>query len=74
MRKRAKIWTAIVLAGVVSILVAQNSSLATCTGADPCKACSSCRYCKHCAKEGGSCGICKRRVHSTTNLPQTIDR
>lgn len=34
---------------------------ATCTGADPCRACKNCKYCKHCAKEGGTCGVCKKR-------------
>jgi hypothetical protein len=33
---------------------------ATCTGANNCKACKNCKYCKHCAKEGGTCGICKK--------------
>lgn len=33
---------------------------ATCTGADPCKACSNCKYCKRCAKDGKTCGVCKR--------------
>jgi len=33
---------------------------ATCTGADPCHACKNCKYCKHCAKDGGTCGVCKR--------------
>jgi hypothetical protein len=33
---------------------------ATCTGSDPCYACKNCHYCKHCAKEGGTCGVCKR--------------
>jgi hypothetical protein len=33
---------------------------ATCTGADPCHACKNCKYCKHCAKQGGTCGVCKR--------------
>jgi hypothetical protein len=35
--------------------------LATCTGADPCRACKNCKYCHHCAKDGGTCGVCKRR-------------
>jgi hypothetical protein len=26
-----------------------------------CRACKNCRYCKHCAKEGGTCGVCKRQ-------------
>jgi hypothetical protein len=34
---------------------------ATCTGAIPCRACKNCRYCKHCAKDGGTCGVCRRR-------------
>ena len=36
-------------------------ALATCTGSTPCRACKNCRYCKHCAKEGGTCGVCRRR-------------
>ena len=31
-----------------------------CTGADPCYACKNCKYCKHCAKDGGTCGVCRR--------------
>lgn len=34
---------------------------ATCTGATPCNACKNCKYCKHCAKEGGTCGVCKKK-------------
>jgi hypothetical protein len=34
---------------------------ATCTGSAPCNACKNCRYCKHCAKEGGTCGVCRKR-------------
>ncbi len=37
-----------------------DASFATCTGSDPCSACKSCRYCGHCAKQGGTCGVCKR--------------
>jgi hypothetical protein len=39
----------------------RRTPLATCVGATPCYACKNCRYCKHCAKEGGTCGVCKRR-------------
>jgi hypothetical protein len=35
---------------------------ATCTGSTPCRACKNCRYCKHCAREGGKCGVCRRRA------------
>lgn len=38
-----------------------SAKIATCTGADPCKACKNCKYCKHCAKEKGTCGICKKK-------------
>lgn len=61
MRKLARLWPVLILAAVVTALVAQDSSFATCTGSDPCHACKNCKYCKHCAKEGGTCGVCKRR-------------
>jgi len=38
-----------------------STKFSTCTGADPCHACKNCKYCRHCAKEGGTCGVCKRR-------------
>lgn len=34
---------------------------ARCTGATPCSACKNCSSCKHCKKEGGTCGICKKK-------------
>ena len=37
-------------------------AVATCTGSTPCRACKNCKYCKHCAKEGGKCGVCRRRA------------
>jgi hypothetical protein len=33
---------------------------ATCYGYDPCNACKNCKYCGHCAKNGGTCGVCRR--------------
>jgi len=33
---------------------------ATCTGAKDCNACKNCKYCKHCAKDGYTCGVCKK--------------
>jgi hypothetical protein len=33
--------------------------LATCVGADPCKACKTCSACKYCKEKGHSCGVCK---------------
>lgn len=49
--------TALLLGGIFS-----DGSLATCTGSDPCNACKNCKYCRHCAKEGGTCGVCKRNA------------
>jgi hypothetical protein len=40
--------------------VGTRRAAATCTGSTPCRACKNCRYCKHCAKEGGTCGVCRR--------------
>jgi hypothetical protein len=34
---------------------------ATCTGDSPCNACKNCKYCKRCAKNGGTCGACRKR-------------
>jgi hypothetical protein len=39
-----------------------DAAFATCYGNDPCNACKNCKYCRHCAKEGGTCGVCKRRL------------
>jgi hypothetical protein len=33
---------------------------ATCTGADPCNACKNCHSCKRCAKDGLTCGVCRK--------------
>ncbi|WP_290568170.1 SH3 domain-containing protein [Leeuwenhoekiella sp. UBA6783] len=35
-----------------------------CTGSSYCTACKNCSGCKHCAKNGGTCGVC-RRVRTT---------
>lgn len=40
--------------------------VAKCTGSAPCRACKHCRYCKHCAKDGGTCGVCRRRSAAET--------
>lgn len=40
---------------------ARPKAAAKCTGATFCRACKNCRYCKHCAKDGGTCGVCRRR-------------
>ncbi len=35
-------------------------TVATCVGDNPCKACKNCKYCKRCAKDGNTCGVCKK--------------
>ena len=40
---------------------ARPKAAAKCNGSAPCGACKDCRYCKHCAKDGGTCGVCRRR-------------
>jgi hypothetical protein len=59
MLHRRQSWP-IVLVWILLTGIASGTSFATCTGADPCNACKNCKYCKHCAKEGGTCGVCKR--------------
>src|ERR1700754_4803518 len=46
---------------LIAISVPADGYFATCTGDSPCHACKNCKYCKHCAKEGGTCGICRKR-------------
>lgn len=52
------------LAGAITALTLTFDSpiahAATCVGAAPCKACSNCHYCKRCAKDGKTCGTCKK--------------
>lgn len=40
---------------------ARRAAAAKCVGAANCRACKNCRYCQHCAKNGGTCGVCRRR-------------
>ena len=54
----------VVIAAMLNLsTMAPSVSAATCTGADPCCACKNCKPCKHCAKDGGTCGVCKRGAH-----------
>ncbi len=52
--------TYFVLASLVAFSGVPPKNSATCTGAKDCKACKNCKYCKHCAKQGGTCGVCKK--------------
>jgi hypothetical protein len=55
----------LILIGPATTLSATRARIAaTCTGATPCRACKNCRYCKHCAREGGKCGVCRRRAEA----------
>lgn len=40
---------------------ARAAFAAKCEGKTPCNACKNCSSCKHCAKDGGKCGVCKKR-------------
>ena len=44
-----------------TISLSADVYFATCTGSTPCNACKNCKYCKHCAKEGGTCGVCRKQ-------------
>jgi len=37
-----------------------SKSYATCKGDRPCRACKNCKYCKRCAKDGLTCGVCRK--------------
>ena len=47
--------------------------VATCVGATPCRACKNCRYCKHCAKDGGTCGVCRRKAATLRTWRQAAE-
>jgi hypothetical protein len=47
-------------AAITTYSLTGTNSCATCTGSKPCNACKNCKYCKHCAKDGGTCGVCKK--------------
>ncbi len=55
--------TALMLLAPASVLATRR---ATCTGYANCRACNNCRYCKHCAKNGGTCGVCRRQRQART--------
>ena len=40
--------------------IASTCEARGCSGSDYCSACKNCTGCKHCAKQGGSCGVCKK--------------
>ena len=50
----------LVLTALGQRFVADVLHAATCTGANPCDACRNCSSCKRCAKEGGTCGVCRK--------------
>lgn len=50
------------LIGALVLSAPKRAATATCTGANPCNACKNCSSCKRCAKDGGTCGVCKRAM------------
>ncbi len=63
---RARIVVLVALLFSVGISGSELLHAATCDGATPCKACKNCSYCKHCAKDGGTCGVCRKKSTSST--------
>ena len=59
---KKNLWLAMLLLPILMAITSGDLYSSTCTGSDPCNACKNCNYCKHCAKEGGTCGVCKRRA------------
>lgn len=58
---RRKLLLALLALGISS----SGARAATCTGANPCRACKNCSSCKRCAKDGKTCGVCKREMERT---------
>ena len=61
MLRKSLSWFAIAVLAI-SLIGITDAAASTCTGSDPCTACKNCKYCKHCAKDGGTCGVCKRHA------------
>jgi hypothetical protein len=61
--------TILLAAFVLAFAPAANAGRA-CKGKTPCDACKNCHGCKWCAKDGGTCGVCKR---SNSNSPAGSD-
>src|SRR3984957_16512270 len=59
MRRTLLVWPLAVLLAL-SLSLSADAYFATCYGNDPCNACKDCKYCAHWAKQGGTCGVCKR--------------
>jgi hypothetical protein len=57
----------LVVALLLLVIGERRTLAATCTGEGHCRACKNCRYCRHCAREGGTCGVCKRQEAPMTN-------
>lgn len=49
-----------VIGAATTYALTRTENCATCIGDKPCNACKNCKYCKHCAKEGDTCGACKK--------------
>jgi hypothetical protein len=60
LRRMLSIFGICTLLALTSSDILATAGFATCTGADPCRACKNCKYCHHCAKDGGTCGVCKK--------------
>ena len=62
----------ILIAGLSMCVAAPVFAGAACTGSDVCTRCKNCSSCKYCAKQGGTCGVCKKTSDqgaASTNAP-----
>ena len=51
----------VLIALLLSLVGSEMLHAAKCVGDRPCNACKNCSYCKHCAKDGGTCGVCRKK-------------
>lgn len=59
-RRTAALTKSILLILFLYLCATTHLLSSACTGTDPCEVCKNCKYCKHCAKDGGTCGVCKK--------------
>lgn len=58
---RARLIT--LLTGIMLLIAPAANAGRACTGQTPCTACKNCHGCRWCAKDGGTCGVCKKSTN-----------
>lgn len=72
--RRGFLTAVVALVGLCAEGLRSPAEAATCTGANPCNACKNCSSCKRCAQQGGTCGVCRRKIaesHGESNVQAT---